>query len=393
MPRLLRSLLLLSLAAGCAQSIAGLDSDGGAVGSDASSIFPTGGDGGLQLLPDTGSSSARDAGSPDVGKSGGADGGGTRADTGFAPLEWGTMTPPSGLPSGAINAVWGDANFVWAAGPLGRVLRLDKRGSSGWTIFATINQSNVDVKALRGMGTHVYALDGKLAVYDGSSWKDVGFPAAFSPHVLKIVSETEIYVGGASGSPGKATLLRWDGNFANAPASVWTATDMIDVDSLGSFQGALFIGGNAAAIFKRNGGVTTQQTVTDPPLWTSSEHFYMDFNAMAQVGTHFFAGGWRNYIFERDPSGAFKAVYSPLYTDDLEAMDGYSETGFTEGYAVGRSVTKGPIVRFDGTRWDSVNFTDSYHLLDVYCVSRDEWYAVGLEKGGLNGVILAGSRP
>ena len=375
-------LTLCVVALGCPQPITTVDELGPGAGSgrDASVADATPTDRGPAPV-DAGDHDAGvrppDTGTPDTGTL-------PPADAGLAALRWGQATVPANI--APVQAVWGRAaDEVYAGTGHGKILRYD---GAAWTeMFQT--SSNLGITALSGTATRLFAAsEVALNIIDGQdTWRHI-VPRVRQITGLWAVSNDEVYL--TVEEQNGTSLQRYSGG---------NLTEVFRPMGVGSLEdvwadagGRLWICGTGGSLFVRDNGITTAEPVEWPAGWGRTEIANFTFGAIRGVGDALYAVGSRFLIFRRGADGVWRIDHDPFLTNPLTALAGFVAGAHTEIYATGRGTSAGPMLRFYDGQWRSAGVDDNLHLFGIWAAGPDDYFAVGMVRNTVRGVILRGVR-
>jgi len=371
--------------AGCPQpitTIGGLDGTTGSTNRDGST--PTNGDGGsfADALPsdapiaDSGQQQL-DAGSADAGF---ADASRPDAGGSLAPLRWGEAMVTPNL--GAVNAVWGrSASDVYIGTSRGTVFRWD---GTTWTEHFQA-PSNRAIEGIWGTASKLFvASEVALNIIAGSDTQRINVPRVRSINGIWGRADDDVYL--TVEEQNGTSLLRYDGaslSEAYRPAAGPLQTVWSDD------QGRMWIGGNGGQLYIQDRGVIAPEQVEFPMQWDRNDLAHFNFTTVRGFGDQLFAAGSRFLIFRRHTDGVWRLDHSPFLTNEITGMAGFAGS---EIYASGRSPSSGPLLRWYAGAWSSANLDQQYHLFDIWAAGPDDYFAVGMRRNTVNGVVLRGFR-
>ena len=313
-----------------------------------------------------------------------ADTGPSRPDGGLVPLTWGTMTLPAN--TRALNCVWGrGASEVYAGTGSGALLRFD--GTSWAGIWQ--DPGNRSLTAISGTGTSMFVTsEAQLHVFGPGGTSSHLVPRVRSITDVFAFADDDVYL--TAREQNTTVLLRFDGA---ALTEFYHPTGVGQLETVwGPTAGELYFAGSNGSLFSHRNGVTTPESIEWPASWGTSDIANMSFHAVRGFDGELFAAGSRHLIFKKGNDRVWRLVYSPFLTDNITAIAGTSAGAHTEAYAVGRSVTGGPVARFYEGAWTSQGVDRTYHLFDVWRAGPDDYFAAGMIRNTVQGALLRGFR-
>jgi hypothetical protein len=386
-----------ALGLGCAKEIvvlgdSGTDGGGGSDASPAGSVdaapgstdaAPSSADaspaGSVDAAP--GFADASPAGSADAAP-GAADA--SPGDAGLASYSFGVLSLPAG--SAAIDCVFGKSDTeIYLGTSTGKVLRYD-----GTQFHMLWNEpSNAMIESIWASGTQLYvgseanfytvSFDGQTA---SSGYSSQGMAV---PRIVGL-SDSEVYLVG--NHLDSTSLYQFDGSMLTP---LFTPPNVSQLNTLFALGGVLYFGGTEGALFSRSGGVTTPETIEWPMGWDQNAIAQMSWNALWGDASDLFGAGYRQLVFHKDSDGTWRAVYTPYFDRDFQALVGWRTGGVLELYALGGDGSGGPVARDFAGVWSTVSVGD-YDLWDAWLSPSGRVYAGGLVANGVDGVLLVGQR-
>jgi hypothetical protein len=364
------SLLVAVLCAGCLEKIEVGGQDGGVDASAADGSVDASG-------PD-----AADAGAGgDAGDAEAGDGG----DGGVAngPLRFGTMQVPNDQIS--TVTIWGRSTSEMYAGTAnGNVLAFDPTG--GWQV-GWHEPSNFGIEKIRGTASKIFVASTSSLHVHGPNLGDgvQSFGVGRMIWDLEVIADDDVVLV-AEQQTGRG-VYRYDGD------GVDVLNDQLDVAVLyGVFSdqdGTLFVCGNGK-IFRYSSFTWTQDPIAWPAGFDTSDIANFDLYDLARVGAELVAVGEEQHVLRWDAgAGEWKFVYEPMAGEYLGSIGALSAV---EAYAVGRSGSIGPIVRFADGVWSHADYDANHNFFDLWVAGPDEIFAAGVVGSTFEPVILRGFR-